>query len=205
MSFRSYQSGVRLSKKAFNEHCDSNGNLTVVTHGWSENYEKSPWIKDVIGNFLQLRGNCLVYMEYSKYSSGAYFSLTPYFPKLSALLKKKLSKLGNPSKTEMFGFSFGARLVMDVGYDLAEQGRKIGKIYACDPAGPGFVGYKKDPKKAAKYVECINTSIDKGTMIYDCHRNWRFVNLISLPIFYQSILRFLISFSTFHSNFLSTF
>lgn len=44
----------------------------------------------------------------------------------------------------------------------------------CDPAGPGF--YHKrvtDPKKAAKNVQCINTSVDFGTHVYNCHQNWR--------------------------------
>ena len=31
----------------------------------------------------------------------------------------------------------------------------------------------KDPKLSAKNVQCINTSIDKGTTIYNCHQNWR--------------------------------
>lgn len=31
----------------------------------------------------------------------------------------------------------------------------------------------KDPKLAAKNVQCINTSNDKGTVVYNCHQNWR--------------------------------
>lgn len=34
----------------------------------------------------------------------------------------------------------------------------------------------KDPKKAAKNVQCINTSNNFGTNIYSCHQNWRMGN-----------------------------
>lgn len=80
----------------------------------------------------------------------------------------------------MFGFSFGARLVVDAAIDVSKNGKKVDRIYACDPAGPGFFHYRRDPKDAASFVQCINTSKDKGTTSYNCHQNWRF----------ESILRF---------------
>lgn len=47
----------------------------------------------------------------------------------------------------------------------------------CDPAGPGFYHNKAtDPKLSAKNVQCINTSVDMGTNIYNCHQNWRMGN-----------------------------
>lgn len=41
--------------------------------------------------------------------------------------------------------------------------------------GPGFDGTwrVKDPKLASKQTSCINTSSDKGTSKYNCHRNFR--------------------------------
>ena len=40
-------------------------------------------------------------------------------------------------------------------------------------AGPGFdYIYKKDPKLAAKNVQCIHTSINAGTKERNCHQNW---------------------------------
>ena len=41
--------------------------------------------------------------------------------------------------------------------------------------GPGFDGTRraKDPKLASKHTSCINTSTDKGTSNYNCHRNYR--------------------------------
>jgi hypothetical protein len=41
--------------------------------------------------------------------------------------------------------------------------------------GPGFDGTRraKDPKLASNKTSCINTSTDKGTSNYNCHRNFR--------------------------------
>lgn len=39
-------------------------------------------------------------------------------------------------------------------------------------SGPGFDMYV-DPTPAAKNVQCIDTSIDKGTYVYNCHQNFR--------------------------------
>lgn len=40
-------------------------------------------------------------------------------------------------------------------------------------AGPGFDGvYKRDPKLAAKNVQCIHTSWYAGTHDRNCHQNW---------------------------------
>lgn len=129
----------------------------------------------MVKKFLQFRYNCVFFMDYSNFSSGGYFDLTPHFDGISAVLTKKMLTLGNTENTVLFGFSFGARLVIDAGIKVAATGAEIDRIYACDPAGPGFGWYKKNSRKAAKYVECIHTSDDKGTTRYDCHRNWRFV------------------------------
>jgi hypothetical protein len=48
-------------------------------------------------------------------------------------------------------------------------------IAACDMAGPGFDGSPRilrDPTLAAKNVQCIHTSNDKGTNTRNCHQNW---------------------------------
>lgn len=50
-------------------------------------------------------------------------------------------------------------------------------IQACDPAGPGFDYYNvevtRNPQDAAKNVQCIHTSSNMGTAVYNCHQNWR--------------------------------
>jgi hypothetical protein len=41
--------------------------------------------------------------------------------------------------------------------------------------GPGF-DMNIDPKPAARFVSCINTSNDKGTTVYNCQQNFRMGN-----------------------------
>lgn len=160
-----------------NQGCDPHGNLTIIIHGWNEKIHKTSWIDEMIGKFLGLRGNCVIFVDYSRFSSGPYPALLPHFNGISKVLSKKLADLPSPEKIVMFGFSFGSRLAFDAGTDCAEQGKKFDKIFACDPAGPGFSPLSKNPQKAAKFVQCINTSQTKGTTIYNCHQNWRFSRL----------------------------
>lgn len=146
----------------------------MIVHGWKESIS-SPWVNEMVHNFLSLRGNCVFFMDYSNFSSKGYFDLTPHFGGISAVLRKKVLSFNSPGKIQMFGFSFGARLVVDAAIDVSEKGTKIDRVYACDPAGPGFFYYKKDSRRAANFVQCINTSKDKGTTNYNCHQNWRFI------------------------------
>lgn len=132
---------------------------------------------EMVESFLNLRGNCVFFMDYSEYSSEPYIELLPYFNEISAVLSQKLVEIQSPGKTVLFGFSFGARLAINAAMKSTTKIGKVDKIYACDPAGPGFHRYRIDPTKAANYVECINTSNKKGTEVYNCHRNWRFKTL----------------------------
>ena len=77
----------------------------------------------------------------------------------------------DPKKGFMFGFSLGARVVIEAGRNFGEK--KIPEIDVCDPAGPGFDDYKFDPRLSAENVQCIHTSSDKGTKRKsDCNQNW---------------------------------
>lgn len=53
----------------------------------------------------------------------------------------------------------------------------------CDPTGPLFDhSYTKDPKLSANNVQCIHTTVNYGTSIYNCHQDWRMGNCgISQP------------------------
>lgn len=154
-----------------------NATLALIVHGFNETFETTPWISQMVHNFLELHGSCVFFMDYSNYSSTNYFDLLMHFDRLSAVLREKLLTLDNPNNIEMFGFSFGARLAIDAAYLVSMKGRKIDKIFACDPARPGFELYMKNPQYAANFVQCINTSIDKGTNVYNCHQNWRFASM----------------------------
>jgi len=86
-------------------------------------------------------------------------------------LLKKLKQFAAPERTYMFGFSFGSRLCTEAAVNYYNQ--SIESMDLCDPAGPGFDSSVKDPKLGSKKVRCINTSTDKGTDKYNCHRNYR--------------------------------
>jgi hypothetical protein len=155
--------------------CDSSGNTSFVVHGWLESVER-PWARPLVKEFLDLRGNCVFFMDYSNYSTRGYFSLTPHFNQISDLLTEKITAIATPSRMSMFGFSFGARLVLNTGIKLGKSGSRVDRIFACDPAGPGFGRYRLKSTSAAKFVQCIHTSNNYGTTRYDCHQNWRMGN-----------------------------
>lgn len=173
--------------------CDMNGNFSIVTHGWLGS--SSPWIRDLINNLSQYRHGCIVFMNYSYYSDrGNYLEVITHFIPISNLLARKMRQINDNGASSdnifMFGHSFGGRIVVEAGllfgldrigqidswekYYLTVTSCLILKRFsACDMAGPGFdFIYKKDPKRAAKNVQCIHTSINLGTMERKCHQDW---------------------------------
>jgi hypothetical protein len=157
--------------------CDPNGKFAMVIHGWQESIN-TWWVMDLVSNLMNYRGGCIVFMDYSNYSFGDYGVLVTQFDKISAVASMKVKQIENYDRMYCFGFSYGSRLCIDVGFNLGDQSNGLNLIKEmelCDPAGPGFNGQPiaKDPKKAAKNVACINTSNGFGTNIYNCHQNFR--------------------------------
>lgn len=114
-------------------------------------------------------------MDFSNYSLAEDFiRLMPHFMNLADLLQRKVAQVGSYDRLFMFGFSFGARLCLEVGVRERQLGHTIDQIDACEPVGPGFDVSRRtiDPKLAARNVACINTSVTKGTSIYNCHQNF---------------------------------
>jgi hypothetical protein len=155
--------------------CDTQrGNFSLIVHGWKEDIN-SEWVLDTISNLTHIRGGCVLFMDYSSLSTVQnYFSLVPHFSSIADTLYRKIIQINSNERLFMFGFSFGSRLCFEVGSRFPFD-NKIDRIDACDPAGPGFDNLMStaNPQNAAKNVQCINTSIDKGTSIYNCHQNFR--------------------------------
>lgn len=183
--------------------CDVNGKFAFVVHGYNGGY--STWLDTITKKLLQYRGGCVILMDFKLYSDlpnlslfQSYYPLVANFSKISNVLTKKLRNLEvegfNPDNVFMFGFSYGARLVIDAAANFGIQKIKEidGKIdiitlhlfkliffykLACEPAAPGFDYYNsevaKNPQDAAKNVQCIHTSNNFGTAVYNCHQNWR--------------------------------
>lgn len=172
LSRESYGERTTVESSLEANGCDSNGNNAIVVHGFQENIS-TPWVNDIVRNLLFYRGGCVIFMDYSNYSSVFdYRRLVPHFNRIADVLFQKVQQVKNYGRLYMFGFSFGSRLCFEVGARMGNQ--VIERIDACDPAGPGFDYLLRtvDPKRAAKHVTCINTSASKGTAIYNCHQNF---------------------------------
>ena len=108
-----------FDESVIDQGCDVNGKFAIVTHGWFESIN-TPWTVDLISNLLYFRGGCVIFMDYFQFSNvQKYFKLLRKFSKISAVLLRKLRQLGDSGVNDddlfMYGFSFGARLVIDAG------------------------------------------------------------------------------------------
>ncbi|XP_055691083.1 lipase member H-like [Lutzomyia longipalpis] len=153
--------------------CNPGDELAVIVHGWLESCSHE-WLLDLVSNLTEVRGGCIVCMDYSRFSKNPdYFALVRQFPQILNVLYEQLNdyrRAGlDPSDTYMFGFSYGAHLCLQSAALLGE--RVVKEIDVCDPAGPGFPNMP-DPLVSAENVQCIHTSNDKGTHKRNCHQNW---------------------------------
>lgn len=193
--FHGYDASGRTFTSTFNndatmlQYCIISHNITIITHGWEENLQ-SVWAQHMIANFTAVRGGCVLFMDYGYgffleeettlfeqrelflfsryYGQGPYLSLYSNFRSITQVLTKKLQQLSqlgfDPVNFFMFGFSFGAHLVFEGAYKYGH--RKVGRVDACDPAGPFFPdtsGSSLHARDSAMFVQCIHTSSDKGT------------------------------------------
>lgn len=198
--FRVNSTGVNLAsgEKLTDKNCSISEKLAIVSHGWLESIH-SDWAKHLIGNLTEVRGGCVIFVDYSFVgNSSNYFSLLSHFARVSDVLTNRLigfEREGfNPDDWFMFGHSAGARLVIDAaanfGYQRVkeidgEEGEKPNErnstslsFQVCEPAGPGF-DYRqstKPPQSAAKNVQCIHTSVLAGTFHRSCHQDWMLGN-----------------------------
>jgi hypothetical protein len=80
----------------------------------------------MIGNLTEVRGGCIIFMDYSFYGINPnYFAFLANFDKISTVLTNKLNALErqgfNPDDWFMFGHSAGARLVIDAAANFGYQ------------------------------------------------------------------------------------
>lgn len=99
--------------------CDSNDSIALVVHGWLESIE-TDWVSELISNLREHRGGCIIFMDYSNHSVDRdYFNLVSKFTEISKVLLSKIEQLDaqgfNENNMFMYGFSFGAQLVIQTG------------------------------------------------------------------------------------------
>lgn len=118
--------------------CNSSEKVAIIVHGWLESIE-TEWVPDLINNLMQYRGGCIIFMDYSNHSIiDDYFLLVRKFDIISSVLLKKLAQLNAQGFDEkemfLYGFSFGAQLVINAGILFGENriaeidGEKLFKI-----------------------------------------------------------------------------
>lgn len=105
--------------------CKLNEKLAFVTHGWREDIQVN-WVKEMIGNLTEIRGGCIIFIDYSYYGNNPfYFRFLTHFENISNIITKKLQDLEdegfNPDNWFMFGHSAGARLVVDAAANFGYQ------------------------------------------------------------------------------------
>lgn len=110
--------------------CNSSEKYAFVVHGWLESIA-TDWVHDLIENLKRERGGCIVFMDYSNHSIVQdYFVLVRKFNSLSGVLVDKLRQMEaqgfDPDNLFMYGFSFGAQLVINAGNLYGEN--KIAEI-----------------------------------------------------------------------------
>lgn len=110
--------------------CKTSEKYAFVVHGWKESI-RTPWVHDMIDNLQRFRGGCTIFMDYSNHSMvQEYFILVSKFEMISLVLVNKLRQLEahgfNPNKLFMYGFSFGAQLVINAANIYGEQ--KVAEI-----------------------------------------------------------------------------
>lgn len=97
--------------------CKKSEKYAIVVHGWKESIH-TPWVGDLIGNLQRFRGGCTIFMDYSNHSMvQEYFQLVSEFEELSLVLVEKIIQIESqgfdPDNLFMYGFSFGAQLVIN--------------------------------------------------------------------------------------------
>ncbi|KAL9704866.1 hypothetical protein quinque_008384 [Culex quinquefasciatus] len=186
--FRFYHGGQLTKTTSLNQktalisdsQCTPGEKYAIIVHGWHENCYETPWITELEKNLNTFRGGCIICMDYSIFSNNGYTYLFRRFNDISEVLLKFMRTMQYEGmmfeNLYMFGFSFGGQLVLDAGNQIGSS--MIEAIDTCDMAGPGF---DKDRffknvnfRYAAKNVQCIHTSTDKGTKLMNkCHQDWR--------------------------------
>lgn len=99
-----------------------------MTHGWDDS---KTWVPLTIEMLLKYRGGCVIFLNYSSCVDDDNYILTlNRWPSVSAVVTKKLISMEKegilPENIFMYGFSLGARIVIDAAINFGKQ--KIGLI-----------------------------------------------------------------------------
>lgn len=116
---------LKANEKLTSKGCATNEKLAFLTHGWLEQLDES-WVEHMIGNLTEVRGGCIIFIDYSYYSNSTlYFGLLWQFDSISKAMTKLFERVEcenfSPDDWFMFGHSFGARLIIDSAANFGYQ------------------------------------------------------------------------------------
>lgn len=108
--------------------CSVNDKFSIVTHGWGDT---QAWVSSTIEKILKHRGGCVIFLNYSScVNNNNYAATLAHWKSLSAMVTVKLNTMEKegiiPDNIFMYGFSLGARIVIDAAINFGKQ--KIGMI-----------------------------------------------------------------------------
>ncbi|XP_052873394.1 uncharacterized protein LOC128278704 [Anopheles cruzii] len=162
----------------YDSDCHPGGKFAIVVFGWKISCDKY-FVQDLIGNLTKHRGGCVMCMSYDRFAQLAtYARLRRNFKDIHGVLRQKLDFLEkegfSPNDGYLYGFSFGAQMVLAAAKDYGT--RKLKQIDVCDIVGNGFDTSDTNApnhRVAAKNVQCIHTSRNYGTRHRSsCHQDW---------------------------------
>ena len=129
-----FRNGDYLQKYSDNENlknlgCDSNNLWSFIVHGYRDTINTT-WVSDMSNNLTKYRGGCIIIMDYAEYTTNPdYFLMVTQFEEIASVLYKKINQIIQEGflleNGFMFGFSFGARLVFDVGVKFGGKIKRI--------------------------------------------------------------------------------
>ncbi|XP_055692306.1 uncharacterized protein LOC129795246 [Lutzomyia longipalpis] len=158
--------------------CNPDEKFAIIVHGWKESCE-TEWVPWMISNLTVFRGGCIICMDYGGYASAdRYLRLFRQFDPITEILAGKLRLMEamgfNLGQGFIFGFSYGGHVAVEASKRVGV--RRLEAIDICDIAGPAFDFRRAhiDHRNAARNVQCIHTSRDKGSRhTTTCHQNWK--------------------------------
>lgn len=111
-------------------NCAATGRYALIVHGWRESC-LTEWVTELFSKLKEYRGGCIMCLDYSAIDNGErYRVLINNFDLVHQSLTKVLEQMEesgfNHTNGFIFGFSFGARVVIEGAGRFGYQ--RIGKI-----------------------------------------------------------------------------
>lgn len=107
--------------------CEKDSNYSILTPSYNDGLS---WVKPLIEKLQKHRGGCIIYADSSVVLSSDYLKALSNWAMVSKVITNRLRDMESegiqPGNIFMYGFSLGARIVIDAAIQFGKQ--KIGLI-----------------------------------------------------------------------------